>query len=220
MHKSFGVATVAAFTRALQIEASAFNGAHPDDVRTDLEPIHLDSYSARLTVNPSPRWSAAAWFASLAATSGEHAHGAMDRFGLAVLHTRPGPSGREWSSALIYGATLPEGAQRPLNSVLLESSFELDATNVVFARAEYVRRTAADLSLVGSVSRELDIGALSLGYARTLLNWRGLSVALGGRGIVNWIPSELEPFYGSRTPVGGMAYLRVRPAPATSGHSH
>lgn len=32
-HTSFGVVTVGAFTRALRIEASAFNGAHPDDVR-------------------------------------------------------------------------------------------------------------------------------------------------------------------------------------------
>ena len=49
----------------------------------------------------------------------------------------------------------------------METSLEL-GRNAVFGRAEYVRRTAADLALVGSVSRELNIGDVSAGYAREL----------------------------------------------------
>jgi hypothetical protein len=205
-HTSFGVVTVGAFTRALRVEASAFNGAHPDDVRTDFDAVRLDSYAGRVSWNPAAQWSVAAWFGHVAATAGSHAHGALDRFGASVLHTRGA-----WFTAFVYGADLPMGAGHPLNTLLLESTLELDEANAVYGRAEYVRRTAADLALVGSVSRELDIGAVSLGIERGV--WRNgrMAIGLGARGTLNLVPEELRLFYGSRTPVGLMAYVQVRP---------
>ena len=208
-HTSFGVVTVGAFTRALRLEASAFNGAHPDDVRTDFDPVRLDSYSARVTGNPAPQWSVAAWFGHVAATDGSHTHGALDRFGASVLHTRGG-----WSTAFVYGADLPAGAGHPLNTLLLESTVELDDANAVYGRAEYVRRTAADLALVGSVSRELDIGAVSLGYERGLWPTSRVGLGLGARGTLNLVAEDLRLFYGSRTPVGLMAYVLLLPGSA------
>jgi hypothetical protein len=205
-HTSFGVVTVGAFTRALRFEASAFNGAHPDDVRTNFDPVRLDSYSARVSCNPAWQWSVAAWFGHVAATGGSHAHGALDRFGASVLHSRGA-----WSTTFIYGADLPTGAGHPLNTLLLESTLELDGVNTVYGRAEYVRRAAADLALVGSVSREVDIGAVSLGYERGLWRTPRVAVGLGARGTLNLVPEELRLFYGSRTPVGLMAYVQVRP---------
>src|SRR5213078_324749 len=206
-HTTFGVVTLGVFTRQVRVEASAFNGAHPDDVRTNFDPVRLDSYSARLTCNPASQWSVAAWFGHVAASGGAHVHGALDRFGASVLHSRG-----TWSTTFVYGADLPAGAGHPLNTLLLESTLELGAADAVYGRAEYVRRTAADLALVGSVSRELDIGAVSLGYERAL--WRSALVAtgLGARGTLNLVPEELRLFYGSRTPVGLMAYVQVRPS--------
>ena len=124
--------------------------------------------------------------------------------------------GGEWSTALVYGADLPAGAGHPLNSLLFETSLEL-ARNALFGRAEYVRRTAADLALVGSVSRGLDIGQVSAGYARELWG-RRVSSAVGVLGTLYLVPAELELFYGSRTPVGVLVYLELRPALAAHGH--
>ncbi len=206
-HTTFGVVTLGVFTRQVRVEASAFNGAHPDDVRTNFDPVRLDSYSTRLSCNPGSQWSVAAWFGHIVATGGAHAHGAVDRFGASVLHSLG-----TWSTTFVYGADLPAGAGHPLNALLLESTLELGAADAVYGRAEYVRRTAADLALVGSVSRELDIGAVSLGYERAL--WRSALVGtgLGARGTLNLVPEELRLFYGSRTPVGLMAYVQMRPS--------
>jgi hypothetical protein len=212
-HTSFGVVTLGAFTRQLRIEASAFNGAHPDDVRTDFDAVRLDSYAARLSCNPGPQWSVAAWFGHVAATGGAHAHGALDRFGASVLHSRG-----TWSTALVYGADLPTGAGHPLNTLLLESTLELGEANALYGRAEYVRRTAADLALVGSVSREVDIGAASLGAERRLWHSARVAIGLGARGTLNLVPEELRLFYGSHTPMGVVAYLQVRPSTARPAH--
>ena len=124
-----------------------------------------------------------------------------------MLHTRGG-----WSTAFVYGADLPTGSGHPLNTLLLESTLELDDANAVYGRAEYVRRTAADLALVGSVSRELDIGAVSVGYERGLGRRSGVAIGLGARGTLNLVPEELRLFYGSRTPVGLLAYVQLRPS--------
>jgi hypothetical protein len=217
-HISAGVVTLGAGTRRVRLEGSFFNGAHGDDVWTDVDPIALNSYAGRVSVNPSAGWSLAGWFGHLAPAGGAHAHGALDRFGASVLHTRPvgrGPEGKggrgSWSTALIYGADLPEGTGHPLNTLLLESTLELDRSNAVFARVEYVRRTAADLALIGSVSDELNVGAVSGGYARTIGARGGIEAAVGLRGAVRLLPAALAPFYGSRTPVGVLAYLALRP---------
>jgi len=84
----------------------------------------------------------AAWFGHVAAMGGSHAHGALDRFGASVLHTRGA-----WSTAFVCMARSPHRRGASVNTLLLESTLELDEVNAVYGRAEYVRRTAADLAL-------------------------------------------------------------------------
>jgi len=57
-HITYGVVTVGVATRSWQIEASAFRGQEPDEDRWDIETPRLDSWSVRLSWNPTPRWSA------------------------------------------------------------------------------------------------------------------------------------------------------------------
>lgn len=203
-HTSFGVITLGAFTRSVKVEASAFNGAHPDDDRTNIDPVRLDSYSARVTVNPGRDWSVAGWFGHIAAQSGAHTHDAVDRLGLSLTH-----AGNGWSSTLIWGADVDAGQLR--NSLLLEGEIRLDCRDALFGRAEYVRRTAQDLALVGSVSPELDIGAVTLGLARRVARFRALVLRLTAQGTVRVLPEELSLFYGSRNPLGVAISLNVRP---------
>jgi hypothetical protein len=60
------------------------------------------------------------------------------------------------------------------------------------------------------------VSSFSLGYVREVGNASVFGVGLGARGTVNFIPSALEPTYGSRTPTGLIVFLRVRPKPMTS----
>src|SRR5207244_3150915 len=67
-HITYGVITAGLFTRSAKLEASWFNGREPDEDRTgfDYAGRRLDSYAARLTVNPSRYWSLATWYGYLA----------------------------------------------------------------------------------------------------------------------------------------------------------
>jgi len=216
-HITFGVVTAGVFTRGVKLEGSWFNGQEPDEQRTgfDYSGRKLDSYSVRLTANPGPRWSASAWYAYLKSPEVLHPDESLHRYGAAALTTQPfGRRGR-WASALIWGANDQIGAGQPSHSVVLESNLDLDGTNAIFGRVEYVRKSAQEL-VIPSVSptAEYDVGALALGYRRTVGTFAGLAAGVGARGSVNRVPASLEPEYGSRTPVGLAVYLQLRPSGA------
>ena len=210
-HESLGVVTIGAFGRRARFEASLFNGSHPDDERTnlDLQGGKLNAVAGRLTWAPSATLTAAAWFATIPEATGAHAHDAEQRFGLSLLVARPRRGGI-WSTTLVYGAVAPE-AESVRHTALVESSVDLSPEQTIFGRAEYVRRTSAELALTGSVPAELDLGAVSLGAARRVWRSRGLFATLGARVTAHFVPPSLAPFYGSRTPLALLAYLRVAP---------
>ena len=214
-HESFGVATLGVYSPKVHLEASIFNGAHPDEVRTnfDYRGARLDSYSARVTVNPNERWSLSGSAAYLAASTGTHAHESLHRLELSALHV----AGR-WSTSFIWGANEPTDTRRVLNTALVEANFDLDSRNAVFGRAEYITRTSDELALVGSVSEEVPVGSLALGYARRLREVHGVGAWIGARGDLDVVPEQLRLFYGSRTPMGFLVYLQLRP-PLMMNHS-
>src|SRR2546425_3534344 len=219
-HITFGVVTAGVFTRDVKIEASWFNGRGPDENRTNFDHAgrRLDSYSARLTVNPGPGWSLSTWYAYLKSPEGLYTDESLHRIGASALTTQPVGSKGTWSSGLIYGANDQIGPGPLASSVVLESTLDLDGTNVFFGRAEYVRKSAAELVIPsGPPTTEYDVGALALGYHRTVGTVAGLAAGVGVRGSVNFVPSSLNAVYGSGTPVGAAIYLQLRPAGARDG---
>src|SRR5207247_772095 len=110
-HITFGVVTAGIFTRSAKLEASWFNGREPDEIRTNFDYAgrRLDSYSARLTVNPEPRWSVSAWYAYLRSPEALNPDESLHRIGASALTTQPVGTEGTWSSALIYGANAQIG---------------------------------------------------------------------------------------------------------------
>ena len=205
------------FTRAVKLEGSWFNGREPDEHRTgfDYSGRKLDSYSVRLTANPGPRWSASAWYAYLKSPEVLSPDESLHRYGAAALTTQPFGRRGHWASALIWGANDQIGSGQPSHSIVLESTLDLDGTHAVFGRAEYVRKSAQEL-VIPSVppAVEYDVGALALGYRRSVGTLAGLAAGVGARGSVNLVPSSLEPDYGSRAAVGLAVYVQLRPVAA------
>src|SRR2546422_4636665 len=114
--------------------------------------------------------------------------------------------------ALIYGANAPIGTGRLSNSVAVEMNVDLDGTNAVLGRVEYVRKTAEEL-VVASVppGTEYDVGALALGYHRALTRLGGVMAGIGLRGAVNLVPGALQGGYGSPAPPGFAGYFNLQP---------
>ena len=216
-HISFGVATIGLFTHSVKIEGSVFNGREPDDNRWNFDFGRLDSYSGRITVNPDPRWSLTAGYGRLIM-----ADDSMHRFTASALHGVPLGANGQWATSLIYGANQHIGTAAWEQSVLLESEVVFDKHSTAFGRIEFVQKDATDLVLVDSAAsfikgRVFNVGEASAGYIREIIRGRGVTLGLGARGTVNFVPQSLAPFYGSRFPVGGSLFVRLRPMHQSGG---
>jgi hypothetical protein len=222
-HITYGVVTAGLFTRTVKLEGTVFNGREPDEDRYDFDFHPLDSYGVRLSVNPTPHWALSASYGYLEQPEALRPDEDQHRIGASVLHTiRMGREG-EWASALIYGANKhvtpsgPDGNWE--HSLIAESNLQLDRSNSVFGRVEYVRKSAEDLVVgTGGPDQEFDIGSVVVGYIREFATFHGATLGVGARGAVNLVPRALEGAYGSRTPVGLALFLRVRPALLQRAH--
>ena len=214
-HISFGVLTAGVFGHSWKAEGSLFNGREPDEHRWNIDPVTLDSYSGRLTINPTANWSLSGGYGYLKSPEALHPAESMHRVTASLLHgVKLGADG-QWASTVVWGANTHGGADLT-HSLLVESEAVLDRANTVFGRAEWVQKSAEDLVLDTPAAgfpadRLFNVSALSLGYIRDFARWSGATLGLGGMGTVNVVPSALEPAYGSRTPLGLQVFLRLRP---------
>jgi len=212
-HVTFGVLTAGVYSKHWKLEGSLFNGREPDDERWNFDPIRLDSYSGRLTVNPDSEWSMTAGYGFLNSPEALRPDESVHRLTASVLNSRKLKSG-QWATSLVWGANdvSHEGWS---NTALLESEAILDKHNTIFGRAEYARKSAEELVLpltAFPAARKFDLGNLSLGFIRDFAQRFGATAGLGVMGTVNRVPESLEPFYGSRSPLGGLVFFRIRPA--------
>ena len=208
-HISFGVITGGFYTRNIRLEGSAFNGIEPDENRWNFDPIKINSYSTRLTVNPNRAWSLTAGYGIIAEPEPGEPDAKIHRLVASAMHGKSLGDNAQWSSTVVYGANKAETWSQ---STLVETEAVLDHSNTIFGRAEIVQKTAEDLAL-GALppANRFNVGSASIGYIREMVRGRGMTFGFGGSGTLNFVPAALESSYGSRNPLGGMIFLRLRP---------
>jgi hypothetical protein len=223
-HVSFGVVTAGLFTRRCKLEGSYFTGREPDENRWDFDFRRLDSWSGRFTVNPTENWSAQVSAARLRSPEALEPDTSVSRTTASVAYNRPWSSEGDWATTLAWGRNRPD-LETATNAFLLESNLELDRHHVPFARAEYVRKSGRDLVLPAPLDADhFSVSSLSLGYLYNFDPVHSTVASVGVRFSVNFVDRDLEPFYGSRNPLGVMVFLRLWPAPLSHGmhdvHDH
>jgi hypothetical protein len=216
-HISFGVVTLGLYGRRLKFEGSLFNGTEPDEYRWDIDPIELNSYSARLTANPDSQWSLTFGYGKLkmeeTTAHSDHGDGSEDRLVVSVLNGRKLGRAGQLATTVLWAANAHSG-ERLSHSLLVESEAILDAKNTVLGRAEVVQKSAADLVLPSSFdsTRTFNVAHISLGYIREIVRLGGATIGAGAMGTLNFVTSDLEQTYGSQWPVGAVVFLRLRPS--------
>src|SRR2546423_3766264 len=223
-HVSFGVATAGLYARKWQLEGSVFNGREPDENRWDFDKIRLDSYSGRLTVNLTRHWSMTAGYGYLKSPEALRPDESMHRLTASVLHGTGVGSDGQWASAFIWGSNKHSATAGWSNGFLAESEAILDKHNTLFGRAEVVTKGAEDLVVDNPVTlrsgrvlagfpgdQKFDVGAVQLGYIRELGRLHWATIGLGAAATINFVPTSLEPYYGSRNPTGLVVFGRLRP---------
>ncbi|HVW04684.1 MAG TPA: hypothetical protein VHB78_06725 [Vicinamibacterales bacterium] len=208
-HVSFGVLTAGVYGRRWKAEASAFNGREPDDARYGFDVARLDSWSTRVSWLPSPRL-AVQVSTGLLHDVDHHDDDAMDvrrTTASATYHRRT--SRGLWTTTAAWGVNREHGESS--QAWLAETAVDVSASDVVFARAECVQKSAADLALPdsGAPSDASGIIKVQAGYTRWLAAAAGLRAGIGGSIGVARVPSTAVPAYGSKSPIEMSVFFRL-----------
>lgn len=216
-HIADDVVTLGITHKMVRFEGSGFHGQEPGEDRWSLDSGKIDSWSARVTVNPATNWSAQYSFAHLASPEAIHPSENIDRMTASVAYNRPLANGN-WASLLVWGRNKNRPTDLIWNSYLAESTLRFARSNYVWGRFENVDRTS-ELLLKNVVEppnfEETIIGrvkAFTAGYDRDLTLMPHLSTAIGGQMTFYGTPDSLKPIYGSH-PVGFVAFIRFRLVP-------
>ena len=205
-HVTFGVITAGVVHGAWKLEGSAFNGREPDQYRWGFDPFRLNSFSARISWNPTSNWALQTSYAYI--RSPEQLDPGVDqhRITASASYNRP-LAGGNWQTTFAWGRNL-NSPGRTLDAFLLESAVNL-GPHTVFARAENVQKDElfeARSPLAGQVFR---VSELSLGYVYELPLAKHLALGLGAMGTVNFLPAAIRPVYG-RHPAAYMPFVRLK----------
>jgi hypothetical protein len=209
-HIAFGVLTLAGFTKTFKLDASWFNGREPDESRWDLDLRVPDSYSGRLTWNPTASWSLQTSYGYLHSPESLEPSLSVHRITASATHNMRHGSEGNVATTFVFGENIPtEGPATP--ALLLESTFSFDQHHDLFGRTEYVQKTGHDLVLPEELEdTTFSTAMLSLGYVFHL-PIASLAPGIGARGSLAFVDSDLESFYGTQFPVGAMIFVQLRP---------
>ncbi|HWF77534.1 MAG TPA: hypothetical protein VN694_10200 [Caulobacteraceae bacterium] len=205
-HISFGVVTAGVVEGPFKLEGSVFNGREPDQHRWDFDRPRLDSYSGRVSFNPTPDWAFQVSYGFIKSPEQLTPDVDQRRVTASAIYNRKLAHGN-WQTTLAWGRNYDHPGHT-LDGFLLESALNL-GRHTIFGRAENVQKDELfqpPSPLTGEVFR---VSALSLGYVYDLPVARHLALGLGVSGTLNLVPSTIKFAYGD-DPTGVMPFLRLK----------
>jgi hypothetical protein len=210
-HITFGVATAGIRFKIFKLDGSLFTGREPGEARYGFDKPQFDSYSYRLTVNPTKTLSAQVSKAFIKSPESLAPDEDVDRTTASITHSLP-LTGYNYflTSTFVWGYN-DMGPDHRENSFTLESNLQLDRF-ALYGRFENIEKSASELLLDQFEGHELfTINALTLGLNYTLLRYCRTSLAVGAQGTLYSADERIDPIYGNN-PKSLEIYVRISPA--------
>ena len=205
-HITYGVVTWGLVHGAWKVEGSAFNGREPDQHRWNFDAFRLDSWSGRLSWNPTANWALQASYGFI--KSPEQLEPGVDQHRITASATYNRPlAGGNLQTTLAWGRN-DDSPGHDLDGVLLESALNR-GRSTLFARLEDVQKDELFASASPLAGQVLRVAEASLGYVYDLPLSRRVALGIGAMATLNILPDVLKPSYGG-APIGWMPFLRLK----------
>ncbi len=214
-HISDDVVTVGLASGIYRLEASGFHGREPNEHRWEIQQGSIDSWSARLTVQPGKNWSGQYSFGQIHSLEALYPTENQQRMTASVMYNRPLREGN-WANTAVWGRTRSLPDQAIFDSYLLESTLQFRRRNFAWTRIENTERSNELLLGENPLPPnfvETPIGrvqAYTFGYDREFGRFPRFTAALGAQVTAYRVPPVLQAAYGS-DPAGVVVFLRLRP---------
>lgn len=209
-HITFGVATLGLRAGKFKLEGSSFTGREPNEYRYDFDKPRFDSWSSRLSYNPSQNW--ALQISHGALTSPEEMHPGEDvhKTTASALYSKPFGKQQWINAAAVWGMNKVKDHDGE-HAFLLEGSWKKNKL-AFHTRYEFVQKSAEELALEEEFGHDkvFGINAFTLGLNYDVLNIGKTSLAAGGQLTRYHSGTELNALYG-KNPMAVEVYLRIYP---------
>ncbi|MFN7939742.1 MAG: hypothetical protein U0R19_40825 [Bryobacteraceae bacterium] len=211
-HIANNVVTMGLKYRQFRIEASGFRGKEPNENRWNIDMGKMDSYSGRLTWQPTANWLAQVSAAHITRPETSHPDDVLRTTASLHYTQRQG-----WSTSIIWARNKKSIGQYATNSFLAETVRPITRRNLLTARFEWSQRDELfeyDHHLAHELyeqtgKRAFNVSGLTVGYTRELARTGALRTAAGCNVTTYAIANTLKPYYGSR-PAAVSVFLRFR----------
>ncbi|HZR78602.1 MAG TPA: heavy metal-binding domain-containing protein [Chthoniobacterales bacterium] len=214
-HVVFGVATTGLQWKNVKIEGSIFTGREPDEDRYAFDKARFDSYSGRLSWNPTPDLALQVSHAYIESPEALEPDLNRHRTTASLIYNRVLGQDRNWASSLVWGQN-DDTHEGKTESVLVETDYQRER-DTIYARWELVEKSGHELVLAPvDLEKIFTVNAISLGYVRDLSHGDGVDVGIGGQFTLDFWPGGLDRYYGGGPGYGFQVFLRLRP----SRHNH
>src|SRR5213082_2370595 len=174
-HVTFGVVTLGLVWRDLKIEGSTFKGREPDERRYDFDAPKLDSFSGRISWNPTKNLALQVSHGYIRSPEELKPEARRHRTTASLIYNAPLRHDTNWSNSFVWGQNHDTGDGKT-QSFLFETNFQR-GRDTFYLRFERVEKPGHELVLDAIDRRRVfPINAYTVGYVRDLTHGRGIDV--------------------------------------------
>ena len=222
-HVTFGVATAGlVWSRfgGMKIEGSIFTGREPDEDRYDFDQPEFDSYSGRISWNPTRNLALQVSYGYIKSPEQLEPDLKRHRTTASVIYNLPLGHDSNWSNTFVWGQNHDTGEGKT-QSFLVESDYQR-GRNTVYLRWERVEKSGHELVLKPpDESGIFPVSGYTIGYVRDLSHGNGIDIGLGTQFTINNRPDTLDRYYSDDLGYAFEFFLRIRPSLHGHGaHEH
>ncbi len=210
-HITFGVTTLGLRLGQFKLEGSSFTGREPDENRYDFDKPRFDSYSGRLSFNPSKNWALEVSHAYIKSPEASHPDENVNRTVASAEYALPLMNNNSFNATAIWGMNKQKDKDGE-NAALLEASYHFKKF-AFYGKYEYVQKTTEELNLNEALygNALFKVNAYTLGINYDLLQLNKTKIAVGSHFTLYNEDSRLSSLYG-KNPTAVEVYLRIYPS--------
>jgi hypothetical protein len=211
-HIAFGVATLGVRLGQLKIEGSSFTGREPNEKRFDFDKPRFDSWSGRLSINPSKNWALHVSHGFLKSPEELHPDEDVNRTTASATYSLPLSKNGWFNAVAVWGMNKVKEHDGE-NAFLLEGSWRKNKL-AIHGRYEYVQKSVEELNLEEPVYGKdavFPVNAFTLGFNYDVLNIGKTRLAAGSQFTFYNPDNKLNSLYG-KNPMAFEVYLRFYPS--------
>lgn len=210
-HITFGVATLGYRYNNWKIEGSSFTGKEPDEKRYGFDKPLFNSWSSRLSYNPTQNWALQVSHGFIKSPEALHPDEDINRTTASAVYSLPLAGNSTLNATAVWGLNKAKDHDGE-NAFLLEGSWRKNKL-ALHTRYEFTQKSTEELSLDErnyGYNAVFPVNAFTVGFSYDLLSIGQTKLAGGSQFTLYHADPKLNSLYG-KNPMAVEVYLRLYP---------